>query len=101
MLKVVVDTNIWIRALLGGRITLPIFEAWRAGRFRVLISEPLLAELREVCRRPRLQKFIAEEDAQDLLDQLRWSGIFVEPSTIPPSCRDPKDHAFLARLDDT
>jgi putative PIN family toxin of toxin-antitoxin system len=96
VLKVVLDTNIWIRALLGGRVTLPVLEAWRAGRFQVLISEPLLAELEEVCQRPRLKKHITREDAQDLLDLLRWSAIQVEPTTIPPQCRDPKDHPFLA-----
>ena len=96
MLKVVIDTNIWIRTLLGGPVTLPVLEAWRAGRFQVLISEALLAELEDVWQRPRLRKHIADEDAQDLLDQLRWSAILVEPTTIPPQCRDPKDHPFLA-----
>jgi len=28
MLKIVIDTNIWIRALLADRITIPILEAW-------------------------------------------------------------------------
>lgn len=96
MLKIVVDTNIWIRTLLGGSVTLPVLEAWRARRFQVVTSEPLLAELEDVWQRPRLKKHIEEEDARELLDQLRWSGILVAPTTVPPQCRDPKDHAFLA-----
>lgn len=96
MLRIVVDTNIWIRCLLGGPVTLPILEAWLAERFQVVISEPLLAELAEVSRRPRLRKYIAEQDARDLLEQLRWSAVLVEPTTQPPECRDPKDHPFLA-----
>ncbi|HEX9735534.1 MAG TPA: putative toxin-antitoxin system toxin component, PIN family [Thermoanaerobaculia bacterium] len=96
MLKVVIDTNIWIRCLLGGRVTLPILEAWRARRFQVVASEPLLAELVEVWQRPRLRKHIAHQDARDLLDQLRWSAILVELTTSPPKCRDPKDGPFLA-----
>ena len=96
MLKVVIDTNIWIRCLLGGRVTLPVLEAWRARRFQVVASEPLLAELEEVWQRPLLRRHISGGDARALLDQLRWSAVLVEPTTIPPQCRDPKDHAFLA-----
>ena len=77
-------------------MTLPILEAWRAGRFEVVASEPLLAELDDVWRRPRLRKHIADQDARELLDQLRWSAVFVELSTTPPECRDPKDGPFLA-----
>lgn len=96
VLRIVIDTNIWIRCLLGGPVTRPVFEAWLAGRFQVLISEPLLAELEEVWQRPRLRKHISDEDAHDLLDKLRSSADHVEITTIPPQCRDPKDHPFLA-----
>ena len=95
MLKIVVDTNIWIRCLLRGRITLPILEAWRAGRFQVIASESLLAELAETWQRPRLRKYIADQDALDLLDELRWSAVLVEPTADAPDCRDPKDGLFL------
>lgn len=36
--RIVVDTNLWIRALLGGPATLPLLEAWRAGKFLVLLE---------------------------------------------------------------
>ena len=41
MLRIVVDTNLWIRALLGGPITLPILEAWYARKFTVVVSQAL------------------------------------------------------------
>ncbi len=94
--RLVVDTNLWIRALLGGRATLPVLEAWRAGRFLVLISQPLLNELEEVSRRPRLSRAINPEQARTLLDQLHWDGEWVEATAIPPRCRDPKDNPILA-----
>jgi putative PIN family toxin of toxin-antitoxin system len=68
MLKIVVDTNLWIRALLGGKLTLPLLEAWKQGQFQVVSSEALLVELDTVWRRPRLQKRIAPQDARDLLE---------------------------------
>ena len=54
-LRVVVDTNLWIRALLGGRVTLPILAAWQAHKFTVVVSQPLVDELIDVIQRPRLR----------------------------------------------
>lgn len=96
MLKIVIDTNIWVRALLAGRVTLPVLEAWRDGRFQVVVSEPLLAELAEVCQRPRLKERLQAEQVELLLEQLRWRGVMIEVTTIPPRCRDIKDQPVLA-----
>lgn len=94
--RIVVDTNLWIRALLGGTISRPILEAWRAGEFLVLISQPLLDELEAVAQRPRLRQRIDPAVAKALLEQLRWRGQWVEATAVPPRCRDPKDHPVLA-----
>jgi putative PIN family toxin of toxin-antitoxin system len=94
--RIVVDTNLWIRALLGGPVTLPVLEAWRAGKFIVLISQPLLAELEAVSQRPRLQSRIDSAQLRALVEQLRWRGQWVEATAVPPRCRDPKDHPVLA-----
>jgi putative PIN family toxin of toxin-antitoxin system len=96
MLRIVVDTNLWIRALPGGRVTLPILDAWLAGEFIVVVSEHLIDELSAVWQRPRLRQRIDANDAALLLEQLRHRGHLVEPTTIPPRCRDPKDHPVLA-----
>jgi putative PIN family toxin of toxin-antitoxin system len=96
MLRVVVDTNIWIRTLLGGEVTLPILEAWRAGKFTVIVSRHLIDELNNVWQRPRLRLRIDSEDAALLLEQLLFRGEVVEPTTVPPGCRDPSDHPVLA-----
>ena len=95
-LRVVVDTNLWIRALLGGQVTLPILTAWKARKFAVVVSQPLIDELDDVWQRPRLRDRINPEDAERLLEQLRLCGEWVEPTTVPPRCRDPKDHPVLA-----
>ena len=52
MLRIVVDTNIWIRILLRGRLTLPVLTAWQAGKFRLITSQALLDEYEEVWQRP-------------------------------------------------
>jgi putative PIN family toxin of toxin-antitoxin system len=95
-LRIVIDTNLWIRALLGGQVTLPLLTAWQARQLTVVVSQPLLDELNDVWQRPRLQDRINPEDAARLLEQLRLRGEWVEPTTVPPRCRDPKDHPVLA-----
>jgi len=96
MLRIVVDTNLWIRALLGGPVTLPILEAWQARRFTVVVSQPLIDELTDVWQRPRLRRRINPGDVERLLEQLYLRGEMVELTTVPPRCRDPQDHPVLA-----
>ncbi len=47
-LKVVIDTNIWIRILLKGRVTLPILTIFNEDKFELIISQELLNEFHEV-----------------------------------------------------
>ena len=96
MLRIVVDTNIWIRILLRGRVTLPILSAWQANQFQLITSQALLDEYDDVWQRPRLRKKIDSLQAEKLYRQMRSRAEIVELKTIPPRCRDPKDHPFLA-----
>lgn len=96
MLRVVIDTNIWIRILLRGKITLPILEVWRDHRFQLVSSQALLEEFDQVWRRPRLQKRIDAVQAEILYRQMKNRAELIDPQTIPPHCRDVKDHPVLA-----
>jgi putative PIN family toxin of toxin-antitoxin system len=95
-LRVVIDTNIWIRILLRGRVTLPILEAFNADKFQLIMSQILLDEFHEVWNRPRLRKSIDLNQAIRLEHQLQNRSVWIEPKTIPPHCRDPKDLPVLA-----
>ena len=94
--RVVIDTNIWIRILLKGRITLPILEAFNQDKFQLVMSQSLLDELHEVWNRPRLSKYIDQSKAIRLEQQLKNRAIWIETKTNPPNCRDPKDLPILA-----
>jgi len=95
-LRVVIDTNIWIRILL--KVTLPILEAFNANanKFQLIISQELWDEFHDVWNRPRLRKYIELDQALQLEKQLRNRSIWIETKTIPPHCRDPKDLPVLA-----
>jgi uncharacterized protein len=95
-LRVVIDTNIWIRILLRGRITLPILAAFNANKFQLIMSQPLFDEFHEVWNRPRLIKHIQQNQGIELEQQLKNRSIWIETETIPPNCRDPKDLPVLA-----
>ncbi len=96
MLRIVLDTNIWIRILLRGRVTLPILSFWQGNRFQLITSQALLDEYNIVRQRPRLHKLIDPAQAEKLHRQMRSRAEIVELMTIPPRCRDPKDHPVLA-----
>jgi uncharacterized protein len=95
-LRVVIDTNIWIRILLKGRVTLPVLEAFNEDKFQLVMSQVLLDELHTVWNRPRLKKNIDLNQALRLERQLQNRLIWIDPKTIPPNCRDPKDLPVLA-----
>ncbi|MCC5656019.1 putative toxin-antitoxin system toxin component, PIN family [Nostoc sp. XA010] len=94
--RVVIDTNIWIRILLRGRVTLPILEAFNEDKFQLVMSQPLMEELHLVWNRPRLKERINPSIANQLEQQLQYRAIWIELETVPPNCRDPKDLAVLA-----
>lgn len=94
-LKVVIDTNLFIRGLLKGKVTLPLIEAWANGEFILVTSEELIEELAEVVARPRLRAYIPREDADKLIELIYRKAIVVKPSERPPLCRDPDDYPVL------
>jgi uncharacterized protein len=65
-LRVVIDTNIWIRILLRGRVTLPVLEAFNQDKFRLVMSQPFIDELHRVWNRPRLSARIDSNQALHL-----------------------------------
>ncbi len=41
MLRLVIDTNLWVRALLGGQLSSFILRAWLDDRFVLITSDAL------------------------------------------------------------
>lgn len=55
MLKAVLDTQILLRGAASATpsVTSRIYTAWDAGRFILLLSEPILTEIEDVPSRPK------------------------------------------------
>ncbi len=79
-MNAVIDTNVWVSGLIN-RNGMParVLDAYRDLRFTVVTSEPLLEELVEVLRRPKIvRKYgVTDEDVQALQELLRRHAVVV------------------------
>lgn len=98
MLRVVLDTVVFVRALINpksraGRL---LFEL--AGSYTLIVSKPTAQELLEVIRRPELvreYRSLAKIELHRVIDLISRAQA-VEIGTAPPVVRDPKDDIFVA-----
>jgi uncharacterized protein len=94
---IVIDTSVWVSAIITpsgppGRV----LRAFLAGRFRVVMSEFMFAELSGVLDRPRIKRRHADrDDATELLRLLRDRAMIVVTSGTIHVCRDVKDDLIL------
>jgi putative PIN family toxin of toxin-antitoxin system len=98
MLRVLVDTNVWVSALLNPHgFPARVLDALRTNRFKPILSEPLLEELIDVLSRPRLvRKYRLEpRDIAELAVLLEEKAIKVNPLGELHLCRDPRDDVVL------
>lgn len=96
-LRVVLDTNVVLSALLfGGGPAARVRAGWQSGRFVPLASTATAQELVRVLGYPKFGLSASEQ--QDLLaDYLPWVRAVRVPDPAPavPACRDPLDLPFL------
>lgn len=98
MLRAVVDTNVWISALLNPQgAPARVLEAFLQGRFTPVLAPSLLEELTEVAQRPRLrERFgLSVEKTEQVRTLLRDRGVVVHPPGVLRLCRDPEDNLVL------
>ena len=96
--RTVVDTNVWVSAVLnpaGPPAAVP--AALMLGRFTLVTSEPLLAELAEVLVRPRfVERYrVTAPDIGRLLALLRERAEVAPVAGTVHLCRDPDDDVVI------
>jgi putative PIN family toxin of toxin-antitoxin system len=94
MLRVVVDTNLWISFLIGRRLTV-LKELFTRGDLRLLSSSAQLAELGDVASRPKFRMHFTEVQAEELMNLLYASSELVECTKKVKACRDEEDDFLL------
>jgi putative PIN family toxin of toxin-antitoxin system len=98
-MRVVVDTNIPVRALIRPHGTVgPVLLRLRYGEYTLLYAQSLLEELVDVLNRPRIrEKYrLTDQDIQTVVSLILLRGEAVTPGERISACRDSKDDKFLA-----
>lgn len=101
MIRVVLDVNVFISALIGpeGSPARRVLRAWIDGRIAVIASPKLVAEVEDVVLRPKFRRWFDEETARLFVERLKLDAEWFEdpePDEDAPKTRDPKDDYLLA-----
>jgi uncharacterized protein len=95
-LRVVLDTNVLVSALLFGGRTGMLRDVWKTGRIIPIVSKATFAEFRRVLSYPKFK--LSQREIRSILNEEILP--FVEPVEITKQvtgiCRDPHDDMFLA-----
>lgn len=97
-MRAVVDTNVWVSALINPRgAPAQVLGAYRDRCFTLITSEVMLEELREVLSRPRIAKKygVRGRDVDTLVDLMRRHATMVEIRGEIQICRDPDDDVLI------
>lgn len=101
MLKVVLDTNIFVSSLLTktGRPAM-VIDAWRAGRYLLVTSQSIISEIKRVLNSPGIrEKYSLGRNQIEKLILLLKNDAIVVPGLSPVAGaipEDPTDEMFLA-----
>jgi uncharacterized protein len=75
-MRVVLDTNIFISATLGGRLGI-IIDEWKAGKFTLIVTDAIAREYLDVINRPKFK--ILQGEIIAATDYLLQTAEFVTP----------------------
>ena len=95
-IRVVVDTNLWISLLIGGKLG-DLLEVLADPQLELISTELLRAEIVNVTHRPKFQKYFSEEKVEALMEWMDEAMTTVTIDNITPRCRDPK-YDYLLEL---
>jgi uncharacterized protein len=99
--RAILDPNVIISALLTPSGTAArILGAWLEGRFDLVASPMLLAEVERALAYPKLRRRVAESDGREVIEWIRRSAVIAGDSdrSGSVSSRDPGDEYLIALL---
>ncbi len=98
-MRAILDPNVIISALLSRDGTpAKVLRAWLEGRFELIVSPLLLAELERALGYPKIADRIPADESAALIEWLGREAILVNDPDGPPDSRseDPGDEYLLA-----
>jgi len=92
-MRVILDTNVFISDVLGGRLGI-ILDEWKAGGFTLIVTDSIASEYIDVINRPKFR--IPADEIVGVTDYLLDSAEFVTvDEDILGIVADPTDNKFL------
>lgn len=98
-MRIVIDTNVLLSALLWHGTPHTLFKQVRSGTVELVLSQTLLEEFSEVITRQKFAAIIQRttRTPERILHELQaLAEMVVAPPLPQPVCRDPDDDAVLA-----
>lgn len=96
MHRVIVDTGLWVSALLKAPFRLCLETVLFHSDVRLLASPALMDELTEVVQRPRFRRYFPTAAAMEFIGLLEELAEFVTPQSTVRVSPDPDDDFLLA-----
>ena len=94
--RATLDTNIFVRVLLQeGNLANRLLALWREGRFVLVLSQAIVAEVQEVLSRPSLKQKFRSQAATQLINLLTQRAKIIEVPFSYKLCRDVEDNRFV------
>lgn len=94
MIRVVVDTNVFVSGIFWKGPPYQVLEIWSQGKFKLLVSSAILIEYERVMN--ELTKKAKVKNYDRILELVQLNAEIVNPVVFPrPVCRDQDDDKFL------
>ncbi len=97
-MRVVLDANVYVSAFIS-TVGAPkqIIDCWQAEAFELITSEPILTEIGQVMRYPKIKQLhgLSEQELQLLLDLLQKESQLVSPTQRIDISKDKPDNRYL------
>ncbi|MCC7366799.1 MAG: putative toxin-antitoxin system toxin component, PIN family [Chloroflexi bacterium] len=98
LLRVVIDTNVWISAFINPvGVPARLISLVRDRSILLVLSDYLVEEIQDVVRRPRILRRLKLEPSHIdiVLHEILFSSVYVVTDGMLRICRDPDDDAIL------
>jgi len=92
--RIVIDTGVWISFLIG-KVLAKLKDYLKKENFIILFSDELFDELVEVLHRPRIKKYVKDEQRDEIIGVIHYKGEWIKIKEKTDICRDKKDNFLL------
>jgi len=94
-MRIVLDTNVLISAIIFPGICRSIVASLEENRYTLFLSPALLEDLFRALEKPKLKKLISPDTFEEIISLIHMKATIVEPRIKIKACRDPDDDAVL------